>query len=338
MRIALIAPPWLPVPPPGYGGTEVVVDRLATGFHAAGHDVLLFTTGDSSCPVPKAFVRSLAAPEQLGQSFVELQHLIHAYDAVGDFDIVHDHTITGPIYAEGHCDAHVVTTNHGPFTEELDDIYGRAAAAGVSVIAISQHQASQATARVAAVIHHGLPPAEFRVGQGDGGYFLFLGRFSPDKGAREAALAAREAGVPALLAAKMREPAEVEYFHEEVEPLLNDDVRYVGEVDFERKLELLGSARALLNPIQWPEPFGLVMIEALACGTPVVAFRSGSAPEIVDDGRTGFVCETLEELIDRIPHVGDLDRSECRQVLEERFSAERMVRDHLRLFERLLSG
>jgi len=132
MRIALIAPPWLPVPPPGYGGTEVVVDRLATGFQAAGHDVLLFTTGDSSCPVPKAFVRSLSAPEQLGKSFVELHHLIHAYEAVRDFDIVHDHTITGPIYAEGHTGAHVVTTNHGPFTEELDDIYSRAAAGGAS--------------------------------------------------------------------------------------------------------------------------------------------------------------------------------------------------------------
>jgi glycosyltransferase involved in cell wall biosynthesis len=336
MRIALIAPPWLPVPPPAYGGAEVIIDRLATGFHAAGHDVLLFTTADSRCPVPKAWIRARAVPEQIGQSFIELHHLMHAYDAVADFDIVHDHTVIGPSYAEGRCLSQVVTTNHGPFREELDEIYSRIATR-TALIAISHHQASQTKARIAAVIHHGLDPEQFPVGTGDGGYYLFLGRFCPAKGAKQAALAARDAGVRLVLAAKMREREEMKYFHREVEPLLDSRIQYVGEVGLAHKLKLLRSARALLNPIQWPEPFGLVMIEALACGTPVLTLRNGAAPEIVDDGVTGFVCDTVEELIDRIPHVGSIDRSKCREAMERRFSAARMVQEHLALFERLLS-
>lgn len=335
MRIALVAAPWLPVPPPAYGGTEGVIDRLATGFRAAGHDVLLFTTGDSTCPVPRAWTREQSIPELMGQSMFELHHLIHAYDEVADFDIIHDHTILGPVYAQGRCHGQVVTTNHGMFSAEANEIYARVVPQ-VALIAISHDHASRSTVPVAAVIHHGLRPDDFPVGAGDGSHLLFLGRFSPDKGAREAALAAHEAGVELILAAKMREPLEVDYFHTEVEPLLDPSVRYVGEVGMEQKLELLGSARALLNPIRWPEPFGLVMIEALACGTPVLTLRSGAAPEIVDHGTTGFVCDSDADLVAAIERVGDLDRAACRNAVETRFSADRMVRDHLDLYERLL--
>jgi glycosyltransferase involved in cell wall biosynthesis len=335
MRIALVAAPWLPVPPTAYGGTEVVIDRLATGFVAAGHEVLLFTTGDSTCPVPRAWVRAQADLDLLGQSVVELHHLVHAYDRVADFDIIHDHTVLGPAYALGRCRGQVVTTNHGPFTAEINDIYAHVVQ-HAALIAISHDQASRSTAAVSAVIHHGVRPEDFPVGAGDGDYLLFLGRFSPDKGAREAALAAHEAGVNLVLAAKMREPGEIEYFHEQVEPLLDSRVRYVGEVGREHKLELLGSARALLNPIRWPEPFGLVMIEALASGTPVLTLRWGAAPEIVDDGTTGFVCESDADLVAAIGRIGELDRAACRRALETRFSADRMVRDHLDLYERLL--
>ena len=191
---------------------------------------------------------------------------------------------------------------------------------------------------VSAVIHHGVRPEDFPVGAGDGDYLLFLGRFSPDKGAREAALAAHEAGVDLVIAAKMREPDEVAYFHDQVEPLLDSSVRYVGEVGMQRKLELLGSARALLNPIQWPEPFGLVMIEALACGTPVLTLHSGAAPEIVDHGITGFVSDSADGLVPAIERIGELDRTACRTAMETRFSAARMVEDHLTLYETLLAG
>jgi glycosyltransferase involved in cell wall biosynthesis len=336
MRIALVAGPWLPVPPPAYGGTEGVIDRLATGFRDAGHDVLLFTTGDSECPVPKAWVREHAVPEYIGQSYVEVHHLLHAYDAVADFDIIHDHTMLGPLVSAGRATGRVVTTNHGPFTDEVNDIYARSAG-HAAVVAISHDQASRATVPVSAVIHHGLRAEEWTVGRGDGDFLLFLGRFSPDKGARAAALIAHLAGVPLLMAAKMREPAEVEYFHEHVEPLLDSDVRYIGEIGMEEKQELLGSARALLNPIAWPEPFGLVMIEAFACGTPVLTLRSGAAPEIVEHGVTGFVHERVEELAASLDHVDELDRGACRRAVEGHFSADRMVRDHLDLYERLLA-
>jgi glycosyltransferase involved in cell wall biosynthesis len=337
MRIALVAAPWLPVPPTAYGGSEGVIDRLATGFVEAGHEVLLFTTGDSTCPVPRAWVRERSDLDLLGQSMIELHHLIHAYDKVADFDIIHDHTLLGPVYSQGRCRGRVVTTNHGPFTAELNDIYARVVP-HAALIAISHDQASRSAVPVSAVIHHGVRPEDFPVGPGDGDYLLFLGRFSPDKGAREAALLAHETGQELVVAAKMREPGEIEYFHEQVEPLLDSSVRYVGEVGPQRKLELLGSARALLNPIRWPEPFGLVMIEALACGTPVLTLRWGAAPEIVDDGTTGFVCDSDADLAASIGRVRELDRSACRRAVETRFSADRMVRDHLHLYERLLDG
>jgi glycosyltransferase involved in cell wall biosynthesis len=266
---------------------------------------------------------------------VELHHLIHAYERVADFDIVHDHTVLGPLYGQGRCRGQMVTTNHGPFTAEVDAIYERAVPR-TALIAISHDQASRSSAPVSAVIHHGVRPEDFPAGTGDGDFLLFLGRFSPDKGAREAALAAHEAGVNLILAAKMREAGEVEYFHEQVEPLLDASVRYIGEIGMQRKLELLGSARALLNPIRWPEPFGLVMIEALACGTPVLTLHSGAAPEIVDDGVTGFVCDTDSELVAAIEQIDQLDRAACRRAVETKFSAARMVSDHLTLYEHLL--
>jgi glycosyltransferase involved in cell wall biosynthesis len=314
-----------------------VIDRLARGFLAAGHEVLLYSTGDSTCPVPRSWVRNSAAPEQIGQSYVEMHHLLHAYDEVAGFDIVHDHTVIGPIYAEGRTHGPIVTTNHGPFSGEMNEIFARMAR-HAAVVAISHDQASRSSVPISAVIHHGLDPDEFPVGRGDGDHILFLGRFSPDKGAREAVIAAKEAGVPLVLAAKMRESAEVDYFQSQVEPLLCDTVEYVGEVGPRRKLELLQSARALLNPIQWPEPFGLVMIEALASGTPVVATRAGAAPEIVDDGVTGFICDTPEDVVTALHRVGEIDRTACRKAVETYFSTERMVREHLALYERLLGA
>lgn len=342
MRIGIMAPPWVAVPPPSYGGTEAVVDRLARGFAGAGHDVLLWTTGDSTCPVPRGHVFDHACGEQMGIAALELRHLIRGYAEFERWgaDIVHDHTLIGPVYSHRHPGIAVVTTNHGPFNEELSDLY-RAIAGDVPVIAISHDQASRAThVPVAAIIHHGLDLDAFPVGAGtgdeDGPYFAFLGRMAPEKGARRAALAARAAGVRLVIAAKMREPLEQAFFREQVRPLLDDRVTYIGEADVETKLRLLGGATALLNPIRWPEPFGLVMIEALACGTPVLAYREGAAPELIDHGVTGFVCHDRPELISRIDEVGGLDRSACRAAVEVRFSTERMVADHVELFERVL--
>lgn len=332
----MIAPPWSPVPPQLYGGIELVVDRLAVGLQEAGHQVMLFTTGDSTCPVDRRFILAEAEGQRLGMAVPELRHILHAYEAVQGYDIVHDHTIIGPVYAQLFPDLKVVTTNHGPFNEELTDLYARIGER-VPIIAISEAQRRDAPqVPVARVIHHGLDAAEFPMGAGDGGYALFLGRMSPGKGAHRAILAARQAGVPLLMAAKMREPWEHEYFATEVSPSLGPDVQYLGEVPHQHKLDLLAGARALLFPIRWDEPFGMVMIEALACGTPVLAFPQGSVPEVIEDAKTGFLCRDEEEMAEALARVGDLDRADCRAAVEGHFSVRRMVADHVELFEEIL--
>lgn len=343
MRIGIIAPPWLPVPPTRYGGTESVIDGLARGFQQSGHEVLLWTTGDSTCAVPRAHLLDMAQTERIGSAAVELGHVVRGYEALREWgaDIIHDHTLAGPVYALRYPQLPVVTTNHGPFDGELGDLYG-AVAEQIPIIAISHDQAGRASGMpLAGVIHHGLDLSTYPLGDGkgdeQGNYFLFLGRMVPEKGARRAALAAREAGVRLLMAAKMHDPLEHAFFQEQIRPLLDDRIRYVGEATLSEKVRLLKGAAGLVNPIRWPEPFGLVMIEALACGAPVLAFREGSAPEIVDHGVTGFLSDDLDELVASMAKAGDLDRRACRAAVEERFSTERMVRDHIALFERLVA-
>ncbi len=337
MRIALIAPPWVAVPPLAYGGTEAVVDGLARALQAAGHQVLLFATGDSTCPVPRSWALETAAGVDAARPATELHHVVNAYDWIaGDADIVHDHTLVGPLYAQRFTTLPVVTTNHGPFDSELGDYY-RAIAPAVPIIAISHHQASTSVRTpIAAVIHHGIDVARYPVGDGTGGYALFLGRMSPTKGVHSAIAIARAAGVPLKIACKMQEPAEVEYYRARVAPILGGDIEFVGEVGGDDKLELLAGARCLLNPIAWPEPFGMVMIEALACGTPVVATPMGAVSEIVDDGVTGFVRSFPTDLAWAVGAAGDLDRRTCRQVAAERFSTARMAENHVELYEQIL--
>lgn len=337
MRIGLIAPPWTPVPPPLYGGIELVVDELARGFAAAGHDVVLFTTGDSTCPVERRWVLAEAEGMRIGAAVPELRHALAAYRALGDCDVIHDHTVAGPLLAAGaRPGVPVVTTVHGPLGVDLIDLY-RAMDGRAAIIAISHAQHRPVPdLPITAVIHHGIEAGNFPIGDGtgdgDGPFCLFLGRMAPDKGAHRAIEAARSAGMRILMAAKMREASEIKYFTQEVEPLLGPDAVYLGEVPHERKLELLGSASALLFPIRWNEPFGLVMLEAMACGTPVLAFAEGAAPEVVQEGRTGFLCDDEHAMSDALLRVGELDRSECRAAVEGYFSTERMVADHLELF------
>lgn len=339
MKVGLIASPWVPVPPPRYGGTEVVLDVLARGLVAAGDDVELFTTGDSTCPVPRHSVYAAAIGTAAITPAAEARHVVHAYDALAGCDVIHDHTLFGPLYGPGRTSAPIVTTSHGPFTPELRDLYATMAHREVSVVAISRHQRATAPGvPIAAVIHHGIDVDRVPFGNGDGGYALFLGRMCPDKGPDRAIRAARAAGVRVILAAKMWEPDEMRYFRDVVEPMLGDDAVYIGEIGGREKLDLLGHAIALLNPIRWPEPFGLVMVEALAAGTPVVSFADGSAPEIVDHGTNGYLCADVDAMADALRHVHELDRTACRRSAAERFSTERMVADHRRLYRRLVDG
>jgi glycosyltransferase involved in cell wall biosynthesis len=266
----------------------------------------------------------------------ELRHVIAAYGELPDFDIVHDHTLVGPLFADRLPWLPVVTTNHGPFQSDLSALY-QATSERVPVIAISRHQASTARGvRLAGVIHHGVDPAAYPVGDGSGGYAVFLGRMSPDKGVETAVLAARRAGVPLLIAAKMSEAAEERYFEARIRPLLGGDLEYIGEVGGADKLELLGKALCLLNPIAWPEPFGMVMIEAMAVGTPVIARPCGAAPEIVAEGRTGFLRDAEVDLAQVLAEVGSISRAACRQRVESDFSAKRMVEAHLAVYESVI--
>lgn len=343
MRIGVIAPPWAPIPPVLYGGIEVIVDQLATGFQDAGHDVLLFTTGDATCAVPRRHHLDQAEGRRIGYTAPELRHVLAAYDVMRDWgaDLVHDHTLAGPVHAASRSSGDklpfpVVTTMHNQFDVELTDIYRRVAGE-VAIVAISHAQRRPVPdLPIARVIHHGIRAADFPVGDGQGGYCLFLGRMSPDKGPHRAMEAAYKAGMPLLMCAKMRDPWEFDYFDEYVRPYLNEDIQYLGEVPHERKLELLAGAAALLFPIRWNEPFGMVMIEALACGTPVLAFPEGAVPEVIEDGRTGFLCREVADLSEAIGRIGELDRATCRGAVEGYFSADRMVREHLELFTTLL--
>ncbi|MEA3078335.1 MAG: hypothetical protein QOF60_3243 [Actinomycetota bacterium] len=338
MRIGVVAPPWAPIPPVLYGGIEVVLDHLVTGYERAGHDVLLFTTGESTATVPKRHLLERAEGSRIGYAAPELRHVMAAYDAMDEFqpDIVHDHTLVGPLYGATRTHPHkVVTTAHNAFTAELTDVYRRLAPTS-PIIAISHAQRRPVPdLPIARVIHHGIDAGDFPIGTGDGGYLLFLGRMSPDKGPHRAMEAAYKAGVPLVMCAKMRDPWEFDYFETYVRPYLNDDIQYLGEVPHEKKLELLAGAAALLFPIRWNEPFGMVMIEALACGTPVLAFPEGAVPEVIEDGRTGFLCHDVADMAEAVGKIGQIDRTACRQVVEGYFSTERMVREHLELFETL---
>ena len=337
MRIGLIAPPWLPVPPLAYGGLEAVVDRLARGLVDAGHEVLLAAPANSTCPVELVEGLTEVSPDApiTGDTITELDHVARAYSAMSGMDVIHDHTIAGPLYRHRPVGVPVVTTNHGPFEPRPNFLFG-CMQSDTAVVAISRHQASTAKGvRIERVIHNGLDVDDVPVGPG-GTYAAFLGRMCEDKGPRQAIEVARLAGVPLKIAAKMREDAEFRFFESEVEPLLGGDVEYVGELDETGKYQLLGSACALLNPIQWAEPFGLVMIEALACGTPVVATSAGSVPEIVDDSRTGFIRDDAQGLAEGLRRAGDLDRSVCRGVAETRFSTAQMVANYVELYSQLV--
>jgi glycosyltransferase involved in cell wall biosynthesis len=339
MRIGVIAPPWAPIPPVLYGGIELIVDQLATGYQAAGHEVLLFTTGDSTCAVPRRHHLDQSEGSRMNHSGPEIRHVLAAYDAMVEWgaDIVHDHTLAGPVLAaNGQPPFAVVTTMHNQFGPELSDIYRRVVGR-VPIIAISHAQRRPVPdLPIARVIHHGLEPSAFPIGSGDGDYCLFLGRMSPDKGPHRAMEAAFKAGMRLIMAAKMRDPWEFDYFDDYVRPYLNEDIQYLGEVAHERKLELLAGARALLFPIRWNEPFGMVMIEALACGTPVLAFPEGAVPEVIEDGRTGFLCRDVADMAEAIGRIDRLDRADCRNAVEGYFSTGRMVREHLELFETLV--
>jgi glycosyltransferase involved in cell wall biosynthesis len=347
MRIGLVAPPWVAVPPTRYGGTESVVDNLARGLADRGHTVRLFTVGSSTCPVDRRWLFDEPVGP-IGAGELEAAHVLAAYESLApDVDVIHDHTALGPLLAQALPGegpdgdgprVPVVVTLHGPPNRAPGELLGHTARRA-AVVAISRSQrAAAAGLRVARVIHHGIDVDLHHAGPGGGGFVMFVGRMSPDKGVHRAVDIARRAGTKLVIAAKMWEDVEVEYFRTQVEPRLHDGVEVLLDADRETRIDLLGRADALLNPICWPEPFGLVMAESLACGTPVVGAPYGAAPEIVADGVTGFLRESDDDLVEALARVGELDREACRLAAVERFSIERMARDHEQLYAELVAA
>ena len=339
LRIGMLAPPWFAVPPSGYGGIEAMVAGLVNGLVARGHHVVLVGAGEPKTAAQRFHAVFSDPPSQrLGEPMPEVLHAAAAAALLEreELDLVHDHTLAGPLLARGRHIPTVVTA-HGPVSGEPGD-YLVALGTSVDVVAISQAQRRlRPEVNWLTTVHNGIEVSSFPLGKGDGGYLLFLGRFNADKGAHLAIDAARAAGRRLLLAGKLNEPAERSYFAEAVAPRLGGAVEYVGEADAVTKRELLAGAEALLFPVQWDEPFGLVMVEAMACGTPVVALRRGSVPEIVSDGESGFVVDDEEGLVRAIGAVELLDRRRCR-ARAELFDNARMLEGYEAAYRSVLEG
>jgi glycosyltransferase involved in cell wall biosynthesis len=336
MRIGIISPPWFAVPPTGYGGIEWIVSLLADGLSDDGHDVTLFASGDSRTKATLASVFEEAPSELIGRSLPDLRHVLAAYERAADFDVINDHS--GPLGAAlgALVETPVLHTVHGPLNGEPGLVYealGRVAPS-VGLISLSLNQRRpQPLLNWAANVPNALDLAHYPCKPHKGEYLLFLGRMNHEKGAHRAIAVAMELGLPLKLAGKVREERERAYFEEFVEPHLADGIEFLGEVNHGMKVELLQNARATLFPIEWEEPFGLVMIESMACGTPVVATRRGAVPEVIEDGRGGVVVEDWREIAAALERADAIEPLECRRYAEERFAPERMVADYLRAYD-----
>ncbi len=333
LRIAMLAPPWIPVPAPAYGGIEEVVRLLCDGLAERGHHVTLFAPPGSDSSADVVAVLEEAHPDDIQKAQFESDHVARAFaeiDAAAaggePFDVIHDHVGHTALAMADRVGTPLVHTLHGPFTEDARRFYATHGAKAC-IVAISPAQLDDAPPEMGGgrVVHNPIDCTEWPFREDKDDFLLWIGRMSPDKGPHRAIAVAREAGAPVVLAGPVQ-PGQEAYFAEQVEPALGDGAEYVGEADAERKRDLYGRARALLMPIRWPEPFGLVMVEALACGTPVIAFPEGSAPEVVQDGVTGFVVEDEHAMAQAVGRLGEIDPAACRATCEERFGVPAVVR------------
>jgi glycosyltransferase involved in cell wall biosynthesis len=339
MRIALISTPFVAVPPRLYGGTELVVYELAEGLIARGHDVHVYATGDSSTRAELcALYRQAQWPPQ---TLTDLNHVSWAMQQIvhrGPFDVVHAHSAVALACARLVPNVAMVYTIHHERDEQLSAFYQYCQDA--HYIAISEDQRGREIAlRDVTVIHHGLEPTKFQcTPRAAGDYVCFVGRFSRVKGPHTAIDVAARAGVPIRVAGELHPPDEAWANAELRHRLVQPHVCHLGSIGLRQKRPLLRDARALLAPIDWNEPFGLILIEAMLSGCPVVAFARGSIPELVEEGVTGFVARSLDDMADLIRPDGvvdSFDRQRCRRRAIERFGRDRMVEDHLALYERV---
>lgn len=337
LRIAMVAPPYYTVPPQGYGGVESVVAGLVDRLVARGHHVVLFAAGTRGTTAQE-FVRTWETPPtaQLTLALPEVVHAarVKALLRAHTVDLVHDHTLAGPLTADARRSPTVVTV-HGAM-DDLSEVY-RPMDGAVSLVAVSDAQRRRAPdLNWVATVHNGIDVDSFPYRADKDDYVLFLGRFHPLKAPHLAIEAARRAGVRIILAGKCTEEVEHEYYRDVLAPLLGPDAVAVGVADASLKRRLLAGARCLVFPIRWEEPFGLVMVEAMACGTPVVALARGAVPEVVAHGRTGFVVDRPEQLAGAIRDCASLEAADCRRHVSSRFSLEAMATGYESAYRRVL--
>jgi glycosyltransferase involved in cell wall biosynthesis len=335
VRVAVIAPVWFAVPPSGYGGIEWIVSLLADGLVDAGHDVTLFAAGGSLTKAKLHSVYPTAPSALIGQWLPDLRHALACYERADEFDVINDHS--GPLATAvgGAVATPVVHTVHGPLDGEMGELYETLARVtpevGLISISLNQRKPKPDLPWVGNCLN-ALDFSVYPVKPHRGDYLLFLGRMSPDKGAHRAIAVATEMGLPLKIAGKKQDVAEIVYYEEFVAPHLHDGIEYLGEVTHGEKVELLQNARATLFPIEWEEPFGLVMIESMACGTPVIATRWGAVPEVIEHGRSGIIVDDYRIIPAALEEADRLDPMELRRYVEERFSPERMVACYLRAY------
>ncbi|WP_020694418.1 glycosyltransferase family 4 protein [Reyranella massiliensis] len=338
MRIAQVAPLTEAIPPKLYGGTERVVSWLTEELVALGHDVTLFASGDSrtTAHLEPIWPRALRLDGKVRDPMaLHMAMLEQVYQRADQFDILHFHLDYFPFSLFSRNATPFITTLHGrldlPEHQVVFDVFNRA-----PVISISDAQRGPVpNAHWIETIYHGLPADLLRPDPVQPGYLAVLGRIAPEKAVDRAIHIARRAGMPLKIAAKV-DPVDRQYFEHEIRPLLDlPGIEYIGEINDVQKSEFLSGAIGLLMPIDWPEPFGLVMIEAMACGTPVLAYPGGSVPEIVEDGLTGFIVNNEAEAVDAVRRLPELSRPRIRARFEERFTARRMAMDYLSVYRRM---
>ncbi|GAC1664311.1 MAG: glycosyltransferase family 4 protein [Candidatus Acidiferrum sp.] len=339
MKIAQIAPLYESVPPKTYGGTERVVSYLTEQLVAMGHEVTLFASGDSETTArlvpgcPRSLRLDEGCVDKLAHHVIMLDDVMRQ---AGEFDIIHFHIDYLHFPLSRCCNLPSVTTLHGRLDlPDLAPLYRRFRTAPLISISLAQRKPLP-WANWVGNVYHGLPTQLYPFYPKPGEYLAFLGRISPEKRVDRAIEIALGAGMQLKIAAKI-DTADRDYYESKIKPLLgHSDIEFVGEISEQQKAEFLGNAYAYLFPIDWPEPFGLTMIESMACGTPVIAFPCGSVPEVMEDEVSGFVVNSVEEAVEAVKKIGSVDRAGCREVFEKRFSSVRMGQDYLKLYEMLL--
>jgi glycosyltransferase involved in cell wall biosynthesis len=330
LRVALLAPVAWRTPPRHYGPWEAIVSLLADGLVDRGVDVTLFATLDSRTRARLAAVipRGYAEDPSLDPKVCECLHIAAVFERAREFDVIHNHFDFLPLTYSELVDTPILTTIHGFSSPRILPVY-QSYSGRVSYVAISNAD-RHSSLKYAATIHHGIDLASFTFRAKPDEYLLFFGRIHPHKGASEAIEIARRGSRRLILAGIIQDEA---YFRDEVAPHVDGDrVTYVGSVGPEQRDALLGGAFALLHPIAFAEPFGLSVVEAMACGTPVIAFSLGSMPELIRDGQDGFLVQNVDEAVTALSRIPDLDRRDCRQRVEQRFTAKRMVDDYMRVY------